>query len=866
MRKIIVFITCFLLINFSYGNNDLIISQWLNTQPLNTVYPTFHETENVEGRVYSNQDLLDFEHKPVKEFKPVSGQTLSWIKGESTTWDMQSADEKGFIQFSADEDMESPRVVFMAAYIEADSWMEADLEVRTPQLAQVYLNGEALGRKSSVETEDGNYGKITQDLKLEKGKHLVLIKSLYTPEDELDWKVGASLKPRENFAITDLNIDTKPVRSKNIHDILEGVKVSWIRPSHGGELYAVAYNETKPPEGDSESWIKIKDRDDKSIVHTFRHASISGFRWLPDSRAVSYITRDDNKSTLHVLDIENGETKTLMEDVEHFRSYRWSEDEEFIIYSIMEDNTDDPGHIRHIIGMQDRQHHWRNRSFLYHLDVETKSTHRLTYGNLSTSLHDISPCGEKILFSQSWPDYRERPFSKQNIYLMDLNTMDTDTMWAEKKWAVSGSFSPGGEHLLFTGGPAAFEKIGKNIPEEMIANNYDTQAYIYSFETQDINPITYDFDPSISSVHWHPEDDHIYLSAQDEDKVRLYRYNVRRERFSEISTPVDVVSGLQYSSGERVAAYIGQGMSYPPKGYWINLSDDISEVIEDTESENYKYVQFGENKEWDYQTSEGVDIAGRVYLPPDFDEEKTYPAIVYYYGGTNPVTRSFGGRYPFDLWSGQGYVVYVLQPSGATGFGQEFSAAHVNNWGKTVADEIIESTKAFLDDHQYVDSERVGCAGASYGGFMTMLLTTETDIFDPAVSHAGISSISSYWGEGYWGYSYSAVATADKYPWDSPEIYVDQSPLFRADKAKTPLLLVTGDEDTNVPPGESIQMYTALKTLGKPAELLKVTGQDHHIIDYQKRIEWNNAILAWFDKWLKDQDEWWKEQFPKKNF
>ena len=864
MQKLYSLICLFAIVSFAYGNENLIVSQWLTTQPLNTMYPVFHEIENVEGDEFSNSEFLAFEHVSIDKIRPFSGESFGWIRGETAHWNKASVDEKGFLSFAADSG--HPQIVYLAAYIEAGRWLKATLEVNTPQMAQVYLNGKALGQKTTVEKDEGTYGKVTESLKLEKGKHLLIIKSLYTPDNELDWKVSASLKPGKDFMIADLGFDTTPYRTKTINDIMNGDKVSWVRPSPSGKLYAVAYREAKPPKGDSESWIKIKREDDNSTVQTFRHASVSGFQWLPERDAVSFTTRNGTKSSLHVLDLENGKTITLLEEVKRLGSYKWSKNEEFIIYSISEDNSDDSEHIRHILGMQDRQSHWRNRSFLYYLDVKNKASYRLTYGNLTTSLHDISPCGEKILFSRSYPDYLERPFIKQNIYLMDLNTLSADTLWSAKKWSVSGSFSPDGENILFTGGPDAFDKIGKNIPEGMVSNNYDTQAYIYNLASKNITPISYDFDPSISSIYWNAVDNHIYLTAQDEDKIRFYRYNVRRGRFAEVSTPVDIVSGVQFSAGSQVATFMGEGMSDPSKGYWINLRNDNSKVIEDTESINYQHVVFGTNREWDYQTSHGVDIAGRVYLPPGFDQGQAYPLIVYYYGGTNPVTRRFGGRYPFNLWAGQGYVVYVLQPSGATGFGQEFSAAHVNNWGITVADEIIESTKAFLEAHPYIDSNRIGCIGASYGGFMTMLLTTETDIFAAAVSHAGISSISSYWGHGYWGYSYSALATADKYPWDSPEIYIDQSPLFLAHKANTPMLLVTGDEDTNVPPGESVQMYTALKILGKPVELLKVKGQDHHIVNYEKRIEWNNAILSWFDKWLKEQDEWWEEQFPKKNF
>ncbi|MDL2243979.1 prolyl oligopeptidase family serine peptidase [Parabacteroides sp. OttesenSCG-928-J18] len=211
------------------------------------------------------------------------------------------------------------------------------------------------------------------------------------------------------------------------------------------------------------------------------------------------------------------------------------------------------------------------------------------------------------------------------------------------------------------------------------------------------------------------------------------------------------------------------------------------------------------------------------------------------------------------------FVVYVVQPRGSTGYGQELSARHVNDWGKKNADEIIEGVLKFCEEHPFVDKTKLGCVGASYGGFMTMYLQTVTDIFAAAVSHAGISNISAYWGEGLSGHSYSAIASAGNYPWNAEELYAGQSPLYRADKINTPLLLLHGTADTNVPTGQSYEMFMALKMLGKETALVVVDGENHGITNHANRIRWSQTMYAWFNKWLKDRPEWWEALYPEKD-
>jgi hypothetical protein len=221
-------------------------------------------------------------------------------------------------------------------------------------------------------------------------------------------------------------------------------------------------------------------------------------------------------------------------------------------------------------------------------------------------------------------------------------------------------------------------------------------------------------------------------------------------------------------------------------------------------------------------------------LPPGFDAAAAvrYPAIVNYYGGTLPIAEDFGGRYPKEWWASRGYLVYVPQPSGATGVRPGLFGNHVNDWGKTTSEEILEGTAAFLAAYPAVDAKRVGCIGASYGGFMTMLLVTKTDRFAAAVSTRGISKHRVLLGRRLLGLFLQRVGIGRSVSVE-PERRVRRSLAnLRGRSCQDPDPPSPTRADTNVPPGESESFYTALKLTGARVGATDVDAQDHHILDH----------------------------------
>ena len=369
--------------------------------------------------------------------------------------------------------------------------------------------------------------------------------------------------------------------------------------------------------------------------------------------------------------------------------------------------------------------------------------------------------------------------------------------------------------------------------------------------TKKVQAITRDFNPTVSPVQWNRVDGCIYFDTTDGDCRHIYRYVPKTGGFEMLPLEEDVITSFTLANDNPVvAAYVGGGNTSTGVAYTYDTKKKVSTLLANPMKPVLDKIELGQMEEWNFTASDGTEIKGMICLPPSFDPNKKYPLIVYYYGGTTPTTRGITSPYCAQLFASRDYVVYVIQPSGAIGYGQEFSARHVNAWGERTADEIIEGTKKFCAAHPFVNDKRIGCLGASYGGFMTMYLQTKTDMFAAAASHAGISNVTSYWGEGYWGYSYNSVAAADSYPWNNPDLFTKHGALFNADKINTPLLLLHGTVDTNVPIGESIQLYNALKILGKPVEFITVDGENHFVLDYAKRELWHNSIMAWFARWL----------------
>jgi dipeptidyl aminopeptidase/acylaminoacyl peptidase len=851
------------------------IDAWLQLGPQGVSWPAFHA---VEHKGYGSTDLLDQPARDPRRMRPERGRQEPDLAGKPLAW---RARETMGGPLELTRPAAGAAECWLATYLESTAWWDAELVVSSAQPLRAYLDGEP------VATEDRAEGSSsTGQLGLKPGKHLLVLHTVVDTTGSDPWQVDARLRAAGKAATAPAAVDAPatalpvatldPRRPVRIDDILDAPDIESAVLSPDGELAAVLltdYDES----GVRRRWLEVRDAEDGGLLWSRAPFAGRQVQWCPRERRLSYAMREEDRSggagddgggaaeddqqwSLWVFDLDSGGTECVARNIKNLARYAWAHDGGFLIYESTERAAPDERKVKRIINPNDRQPWWRDRSHLTEVSYPDGVSRRLTAGPLSAEGWRISPDDRKLLFILSEPDYSTRPYSTSELWELNLGTLVPERILVER-WLEDATYGPAGQ-LVLQSSPSAFAGLGRDLPEGVVPNDYGGELFLYDRQSGTALPVSRQFAPAIQEIHYSPADGRVYALCLDGQYRRLFAFDPERGHWERLHTGLDAVGSISLAAQAPRALVHGTSAAQPVSLVALDLRKGRSRTILQPAAERYANIVLGRVEPWPCVLASGDTLDGRIYYPPDFSPDRRYPCIVYYYGGTYPTSRDFGGRYPKNVWAGQGYIIYVPQPSGALGYGQAFAARHVNDWGELTAQEVIEGTRAFLAAHQFVDPQRLGCIGASYGGFLTMSLVTKTDMFAAAISHAGISSISSYWGEGFWGYSYGARALANSFPWSDPEIYVDRSPLFHADQIQTPLLLLHGAVDTNVPPGESASLFTALKLLGKQVEFVQIEGQNHWILDHDRRIIWNDTILAWFARWLQDRPGWWDHLYP----
>jgi dipeptidyl aminopeptidase/acylaminoacyl peptidase len=248
-------------------------------------------------------------------------------------------------------------------------------------------------------------------------------------------------------------------------------------------------------------------------------------------------------------------------------------------------------------------------------------------------------------------------------------------------------------------------------------------------------------------------------------------------------------------------------------------------------------------------TSDQYSVQGWLVFPQPYDASKKYPLVVDVHGGPASVLTSVWPKHFYQplLLSGQGYFVFLPNPRGSYGQGEDFTQANVKDFGYGDLKDILRGLDTVIGKYP-VDPKRLGITGWSYGGFMTMWAVTQTNRFGAAVAGAGLSNWQSYYGENeidQWMLPYFGASV-----YDDPAVYARSSPINFIKKVQTPTLVVVGQQDAECPSPQSFEFWHALKTIGVPTSMVVYAGEGHQFRAPEHRVDANLRMISWFNKWL----------------
>lgn len=335
-----------------------------------------------------------------------------------------------------------------------------------------------------------------------------------------------------------------------------------------------------------------------------------------------------------------------------------------------------------------------------------------------------------------------------------------------------------------------------------------------------------------------------WFLVEDRGAVRLVKLDLGHKRIDDVATPGYEIQAFDVGQNGEVVG-VASSINAPPALFLFEhsrlrpVTQPNQAVVEDLDLPPVVRVRA--------KVPDGAEIEG-FFLPPAVPEAGSHrpPGIVLLHGG--PYSQHSDSFDPFwHLLSGAGYAVIAPNPRGSSGYGEAFGTAIRGSWG----DEDSEDVLAFVDEvvnRGLVDPDRLAVVGWSYGGWLTNHLVTRTNRFRAAVSGASVSNLL-----GDYGVSDATSITEAEFgrPWESLEAQVRMSPLFRANRVETPILVLCGEKDLRTPLSHSEQWYQALRRLGVQTELVIYPGQGHSM-DWPAQADSWRRSLAWFDRFLKE--------------
>jgi len=438
-----------------------------------------------------------------------------------------------------------------------------------------------------------------------------------------------------------------------------------------------------------------------------------------------------------------------------------------------------------------------------------------------------------------------------DIFLLDLETKETRKLTEGTGMFYQTSWSPNSRYIAYVGSEREFE------------NATHAKLWIYDLENDNKTCVTSEFDAPVGDfvvgdflqgvvaprVQWLEDNESFYFQVTDHGNTAIYFGNLSGELYPAINDD-QYVYGFSLDKKNDKAVVAISTTTNPGDLFYVNLNTGEKEQLTNVNEEFLKTRELSIPEAIEFEGADGWKVSGWMMKPVGYEKGKKYPLILEIHGGPHAM---YANTYfnEFQILAAQGFAVLYTNPRGSHGYGQKFVDAVRGDYGGNDYNDLMAAVDFALEQYDFIDQDRLGVTGGSYGGFMTNWIVGHTNRFKAAVTQRSICNWISFYGVsdiGYYFTDWQILAGLN----DIEKLW-NHSPLKYVDNVETPLLILHGEKDYRCPIEQAEQLFIALKHREKETKFVRFPESNHELSRSGKptlRINRLEYIRDWFVKYL----------------